>query len=476
MKSSRTLFSIIVIVVAAILGCGLFYYQAAHPVRAPFACTNCNVIIIGVDTLRADHVHAFGYPLETTPTIDALAAKGYSFTNAISASSWTVPAFMSIMTGVYPSVHKVVNKYSVFTPTTQTLSNLHALAPSIQTLAEQMKAAGYATGGFTGDAGVSGKFGESQGFDVYTDEKTFGGFDNSAGHALSWLDSLPKDKKFFMFFHGYDLHGEFNLPASEGVFIPKDYKGPYTDSPQDEAKLREQQLLPGGITLTPADVAFFKGVYDSKLRAADTELGVFLNDLDKRGLLANTVIVVLADHGEEFYEHNGIDHGQSLYDELVHVPLIIDIPGSKGGEVIPAQVTTMDVSSTVLNIVGVTPSSAFTAQTAKSLNLVPYMKDPTTPGTAVYTETDYRDFTHKRSIRTPDGWKYIVTLESGKEELYNLSTDPGEKTNLINVAADSAEAQTLRTALDNHITNDLKGDPSARPSVGCLPVYQGECQ
>ena len=463
----------------AFIGIIFVGYVVLHPPVAltpGFNCPDCNVIVIGVDTLRADHVHAFGYPLDTTPTIDALAAKGYSFTDAISASNWTVPSFMSIMTGVFPSVHKVTNKYSVFTPTTQTLTNLHTLSPSIQTLAQQMKNAGYATGGFTGDAGVSGKFGYNQGFDAYTDEKAFGGFDNSMPHALSWLDSLPKDKKFFMFFHGYDLHGQYDLPANERIFVPKDYTGPYTGSPAEEAKLREAILTPAGISLTPADVALWKGLYDSKVHAADAEIAAFLSELDKRGLLAHTVIVVIADHGEEFYEHGGIDHGQSLYDELVHVPLIIDIPGSQGGEVIPGQVSTMDIAPAILNIVGVRPTSAFASQTAGRPNLVSYLQNPATPGYDVYTETDYRDYTHERSIRTVDGWKYIITLESGKEQLYNLTTDPGETKNLIGVADDAQKAEELRVAVRNHMSNDLHVDPNAPVTTGCLPVYQGECQ
>ena len=462
---------VIGVVLLVVLAAGFIAYRSSGP--GAFGCTDCNVIIIGVDTLRADHVHSLGYGLNTTPTIDALAAKGYTFSNAIAPASWTVPSFMSVMTGVYPSVHKVINKFTVFTPTEETLSNLKALAPTVVTLAEVMKGAGYATGGFTGDAGVSGKFGYAQGFDVYTDEKTFGGFENSDQHALAWLDSLSKGQKFFMFFHGYDLHGQF--PLGEQTFVPQNYQGSYTGSPAEEARLREAQLS-GPITLTAQDVDFWKGVYDSKIRSADDQLKNFLSQLESRGLLKNTIVVVVADHGEEYYEHGGFDHGHALYDELIHVPLIIAVPNTLGGTTITGQVSTMDLGPALLSMLGVTAPAAYASQTAGRPNLLSYLKNPDKAGYTVYSETDYRDFTHKRAIRTADGWKYILTLESGMEELYNVATDTEEKNNLAKDPAAAAKLKELHEALLTHMTKDLHADPSAPMTQGCLPVYQGECQ
>jgi len=468
------------IVVVAVIAALVWTVHPGHTVPtvpANLSCPDCNVIIIGVDTLRADHVHALGYPLDTTPTLDSLAAHGFVFTQAISASDWTVPSFMSIMTGVFPSVHKVTNKYVVFdpkNPANQVLANLHALSPTIETLAQQFKAAGYATGGFTGDAGVGHGFGYNQGFDVYTDETTFGDFDNSDTHALAWLDSLQKGQKFFMFFHGYDLHGQHALPKNEQVFVPKNYKGPYTGTPAEEAKLREAVLTPQGVHLTAQDAAFWAGLYDSKLRAADTKLSTFLDQLKGRGLLDKTIIVVVSDHGEEFYEHGAIDHGQSLYDELIHVPLIIDLPSASTSSTIVGQVSTMDIGPSLLAMVGIQGSSQYQSQVAGRPNLLAYLASSTTPGYDVFDETDYRDYIHERSVRTAGGWKYILNLVSGKEELYNLVTDPGEKTNLI--AQEPSQAEALRTELRAHVTHDLHEDLSAPASVGCLPVYKGECE
>lgn len=466
---------------AQILVFAFFLWMAWALTLAPtspssVSCVNCNVIIIGVDTLRADRVHSFGYEKETTPHIDALGDTGFSFTNAVSASSWTVPSFMSILTGAYPSVHGLINKYVVYDPNNkeqQIISNLEKISPEIQTLAEALKKVGYATGGFTGDAGVGHAFGYAKGFDVYTDAKTFGDLEQSQTHALSWLDSLDKNQKFFMFFHGYDLHGQALLSQEEKIFVPKDYTGPYTGSPQEEAVLREQQLHVEGITLTEEDVAFWNGLYDSKIRSADEQVGVFLSELEKRELLDNTIIILVSDHGEEWYEHGGIDHGHTLYDELVHVPLIISAPSLTKGVATNAQVSTMDVAPTLFDLLNLTPGETFASQ-QQGESLLPYLSGRKDAGRDVFLETDYRDFTHKRGIRTADGYAYILTLESGVEELYELRTDPKQQKNIA--ATNKEKAKQLREKLRVHVEQTLGSSLTETPSGGCLPVYVGECQ
>jgi arylsulfatase A-like enzyme len=136
----------------------------------------------------------------------------------------------------------------------------------------------------------------------------------------------------------------------------------------------------------------------------------------------------------------------------------------------------MDLGSTLLSMVGAKKSTAYASQTAGRPSLLDYLKNPIKAGYTVYSETDYRDFTHKRSIRTADGWKYILTLESNTEELYNLTTDPEEKKNLAKDASAEGKLKELHEALLEHITNDLHADASAPATQGCLPVYQGECQ
>ncbi len=145
----------------------------------------------------------------------------------------------------------------------------------------------------------------------------------------------------------------------------------------------------------------------------------------------------------------------------------------EGGKVIGGQVTTLDVVPTLLEILGITPSANFGKQIAGRRSLVPYLENAGRAGYDVFTETDYRNYTHKRSIRTADGWKYILTLESGAEELYDLSADPGETTNLM--AQEPAKIAQLRNVLRAHIRDDLGSDLDAPLRSDCIPVYEGQC-
>lgn len=148
---------------------------------------NYNVIFISLDALQAKHVHELGCFRNTTPTIDKLMQSGFNFTNAISVSPWTVPASMSWFTAVYPSEHNLVNKFAFYEPPIKKIAKLRELSPSLITLAEVLKENGYATAGFTGDAGVNGIFGFSTGFDVYVDDVKFGDMQYSIPKALQWL-------------------------------------------------------------------------------------------------------------------------------------------------------------------------------------------------------------------------------------------------------------------------------------------------
>lgn len=390
-------------------------------------CPNCNVIIVGYDTVAASHVSSLGYGRNTTPELDKFASEGVSFANNIAPAPWTVPSFMSIHTGLYPTQHKIVNKYTVYNNDQQTISNLSVLSPKVETLAQQFKNNGYITGGFTGDSGVSAKFGYSNGFDVYTDETAFGSIGNSADKAIDWLKKNP-NKKFFMFLHGYDSHGQFKIDDAypkTGEFVPRDYNGTLTGSNAEEADLREKQLTEK-LNLSPADVEFLNGIYDSKIKDGDARFASFWKNIQEMGLEKDTVVIVVSDHGEEWYEHGGVDHGHTLYNELVHVPLVFKVPGMKSRKAITQQVTTLDIAPTILEIVGIKPSDSYKSQ-FQGKSLVPLMQGADAPGQDVFLETDYLDFTHKRGILTANGWKYIVTEQTGVEELYDLSNDPKEQ-------------------------------------------------
>lgn len=388
-----------------------------------------NIVLVSFDALQAAHVHSLGYPKEITPTIDAMASEGFNFTNAISVASWTVPASMTWFTGVYPSDHRVLNKYSLYDPPVEKISKLRELSPNIMTLAEVMKQNGYVTGGFTGDAGVGGVFGYNIGFDVYEDSVTFGDMDQSVPKALAWLKE-NKGRKFFLFLHGYDSHGQC-IPQGglDYRFVDKDYDGKYTGSKEEQEDLREEGLANGKVDLRSEDVKFWRAVYDEKINRADARFRKFLDGLKELGVLDKTVFVLTSDHGTEFYEHRRFDHGFSLYNELIHVPLIIRVPDRRDGKTVTGTVSSIDVMPTILDIMDVQVPDTVTRQ-LRGKTLVPVMNGATATGD-VYSETDYRLYTYKRSITTQDGWKFIYTLESNGRELYNLKSDPRETMNLV---------------------------------------------
>lgn len=369
-----------------------------------------NLLIIGFDALRAKSVGCFGYNRDTTPNIDRFAKDGLVFKNAVSASSWTLSSFMSWFTSLYPSQHTLINKYSKFTDTEQILAKL---PENIHTLAQVLKENGYATAAFTGDAGVTGNFGYDRGFDTYYDKVTFGGFDTTFPLALKWLKQ-NKDKKFFLFIHGYDTHGKYNLA--------------HDSKSKAHLKLRDAILDKKLLNLTPQDIESWRGWYDKKVFEADKRFGNFISEFLKLGLLDKTIIIAASDHGDEYYEHKGFDHGLTLYDELIHVPLIIRIPGQKAAS-LKEQVRTVDLMPTILELLTVSPNKNVKEQ-MKGVSLLPLIQGKSMLLDA-FSETDYLLQTFKRSLRKATGWKFIYDLETQTRELYNLNTDPGETKNLI---------------------------------------------
>jgi len=448
-------------------------YTAFPAAGMPLKYKDYNIVLVSFDAMQARHIHALGYPKAITPTIDAMAKDGFNFTQMISVASWTVPASMTWFTGAYPSEHRLLNKFVVYDPPTEKIANLKQLAPGIVTLAEVLKENGYATGGFTGDAGVAGVFGYKQGFDVYFDDAKFGDMEQSIPRALTWVTE-QKDKKFFLFLHGYDSHGQC-IPAGDldRRFVSPSYHGKYTGSKEEQEALREEGLANGAINLNDEDVAFWRAIYDEKINRADSRFKKFLDDMDALGLTGRTLFVLTSDHGTEVYEHKRFDHGFSLYDELIHVPLIIKLPEHNlRGTTIPHQVSSIDVMPTVLDLLDVQVSEQMKKQLRGS-SLVPAMRGEAIDQDA-YSETDYRLYTFKRSLRTPDGWKFIYTMESKKKELYNLNVDPGETKNLIE--SETRRAYELEQKLFAHFA-DIGHDLTKKQwKTGLSPVYPSQAK
>lgn len=439
--------------------------------RDPWEYKDYNLVFVSFDALQAARLGCLGYPRDLTPTIDAVAARGFHFTRTHSVSSWTVPASMTWFTGVYPSEHRMTNKFAVYNAREQKTANLKELAPDLTTLAEVLRRNGYATGGFTGNAGVSRGFGFEHGFDVYFQETgVFGGFDRSVPEALAWLRA-NRDRKFFLFLHGYDVHGQFTPGGGlDRRFVDRDYDGRFRGTDLEQEALREEGLARGRLTLRDADVRFWRAVYDEKVQRADARFRSFLAEFGRLGLADRTLFVLTSDHGTEQYEHGRFDHGFTLYDELLRVPLVFALPDRGDGRTIADRVGSIDVMPTVLDLLAVdVPENA--RRQLRGASLVPAMKGEPVKRD-VFSETDYRAYTFKRSVVTPDGWKLVYTLESQTRELFDLNADPGETKNLA--AADPARADELQRRVFAHfaaIGHDLT---ARRWEPGLNPVYPSQ--
>lgn len=390
-----------------------------------------NVILISMDALRFDRTGLGDHPTGWTPNLDRFAREAVVFHDAVSPSSWTVPSHMSIWTGRWPSRHGMVNKLRL-DPASQKLVDA-ALGRDVPTYPERLAAAGWTAAAFTGGAGVSARFGFGRSFARYLDDRRFAGMEYSVPPALTWLRE-NRDRRFFLFLHGYDVHGQHPLDGMSAREADPDYRGGLDGSIEEQARLREQGLVSTRVIGQPAslrgviderDGRFLRAVYDRKVQAADRRLGAFLDEVRALGLFDRSIIAVVSDHGEEFMEHGHIDHGHTLYQEQLHVIMLLRFPGDTARRDIRAPVSTMDLFPTLFDALGLKgPDGVDGASLLPLLRGRPPAERPSVER-PVFAETDYRLFVHHRMVRA-GRHKLVVDLRAGSHQLFDLADDPGE--------------------------------------------------
>jgi len=328
------------------------------PALEPAASERPNVIVYLIDALRADHLGCYGYQRPTSPRIDRFGRSALLFTDAVSQSSWTLPATASVLTGRTPGGHGAL---AVGT----------AIRADVPTLAEQLRAAGYRTAAFVTNYLASGEFGDARGFDDFhfyreEAERRPGVYLPSSAlrrRVRRWLERARGRGPFFLYVHATDPHWPY-LPASRHArpFRP----AAMTDLEERELVDASRAYFLGNehqgerpTSMPPQRVALLRDLYDGDVRAADEAFGAFLDDLTELGLLEHTAVVLTGDHGEEFLDHAGLGHEQTLHDEVLHVPLLVRLPGGvRGGTRIARTVQHVDVAPTVLHLTGVPPPPA----------------------------------------------------------------------------------------------------------------------
>ncbi len=368
-----------------------------------------NLILISLDTLRADHLPTYGYPRDTAPFLDGLARSGTVFEHAITAASSTTPAHMSLFTSLPPSAHGVVK-----------ISDFSALAPGARTLAEMLGAQGFVTAAFCEDGAITRGRGFERGFDFYYENpppvphvpevqsaRTF-------ARALDWLDGTG-ERRLFLFLHTYEVHAPYEPPAAwEGHFEGDGHSG------EEPGRLK-------------------RDLYDREIRYLDGRLEALWSGLAERGLLERSLVVVTSDHGEEFYEHGFWGHGATVYEEQLRVPLLFVGPGVPSGQRIAAPVGFTDILPTLLELMGVPVPAQ-----ATGTSFAPLLRgEPAPPGWSdrpFYSEAWYpeRLGNRKRVLMQPtiavrQGQRKLLrrtTRKGFQYEYYDLARDPHEQIDL----------------------------------------------
>lgn len=368
--------------------------------RAPFHVAACefvvpdphppNVLIFLIDTLRQDHVGCYGYHRDTTPRLDALAAESVLFTQLMPPSSWTKPSVASLLTSTHPQTHGANDV------TDRLRANLPRLARSLET-------AGYETHGYVSNLNCLPLWGIGTEFHRHSDIDSAEWMQADDARVVdAVIDFLPflQGRPWLLYVHTMGPHAPYDPPAGfDTRFRPDRYEG--------DAETAARQMA--------------VDLYDGEIAYSDLQLGRLLDALHELGLYDNTLIIVLSDHGEEFWEHGGTDHGQTLYEEQLRVPLVVKMPGAEfAGERRDALVEMIDIAPTILDIVGAAPESRFQGR-----SLLDYIRTDD-----IADRVGYAMLTLNRAdVRTAKSTesKYIRDIARGAEAWFDLVADPGER-------------------------------------------------
>jgi arylsulfatase A-like enzyme len=368
-----------------------------------------NLILISLDTLRADHLGSYGYARPTSPTIDAwLAARGTLFERVSTSFPHTAGSHMTMLTGLDPCVHGLDRT---------AWNDIHRVRDEVTTVAEVLRAAGYDTAAFTENAWVTADIGYDRGFGTFVEDSgtglNLGNVETTFRRGVEWLDD-HRSRPFFLFLHTYQVHEPYVPPAG---YLEQVASGHATDR-------------------NSADLA----LYDGEIRYTDDVLAGFLAAVTAQGLDENTLIVLTADHGQHFGEHGAFGHGATLWEPVLHVPLVLRGPGVPAGARVPEVAGLIDVLPTVLELLGIAPPSGIQGR-----SLVPTLRGEALPARTLYAELPERTFLVARR----GSLKLMIDEKAGLagRSAFDLAADPGEQHDI---------AATLPAGLWDEIASDRR--------------------
>jgi arylsulfatase A-like enzyme len=428
--------------------------RATQPRRA----RGSNLLVISIDTLRADHTGFGGYDRPTTPQLDRIAAAGVVFENHTSVGPYTLPTHASLLTGLHPLRHGAIDGGS---------DRLDSR--SLPYLPRLLADAGFLTAAFTGGGFVSEEYGFATGFDRFhnidpvvnpesrvsqlrykkmkdVDRRTVEERANLMG-LVDWFDDR-RDERWFAFVHTYAAH-RYQPPAED--FAPFDT---LDVAPWGGDDLALKQYLGSKVWMdeppTPDQVEQLVNLYDGSVRFVDRRVGEFLEALRAGGHLEDTILVITSDHGEEFFEHGGLRHSKSLYDEMLHVPLVIQAPGGMSGRRVREPVVSLDVTPTLLDLLGLPIPAGLDGRSLAAFvrGAPPDLHEPFLVG-HVHTSSSRRLSLQEGPLKLIRGWTGSgVRFPAASEwELYDKSADPTERQNLVDQRG--ADFERLRGALES---------------------------
>ena len=378
-----------------------------------------NLIVILVDTLRADHLGHHGYERPTSPRLDALAEESLVYLHHTRHASRTGPTVATLFTGLHSRSHGVVNPLSHF-------DAKGTLDPSQLTLAEILSERGYRCAGFTANTNVSEKFGFSQGFGYYQLFR-WKNAETITRAALAWLEDWGDEAEprppFCLYLHYVDPHSPYEAPARFlETFASPDYRGRVTGNHR-----QLDRVIAGRLDLDAADLDRLRALYDAEILYLDGQIGDLLDALAAMGLLDTSLIVFVSDHGEELLDHGSLLHGYTLYQEQLRIPLMIRHPELPARRISRLS-RQIDVLPSVLELLGIPIPAALQGE-----SLVPAMKGEEDLDSAnprpVFAEASLRAIkTVALDSYARGDWKLIETrVPEARRQLFNLQEDPMEQ-------------------------------------------------